>query len=132
MRRAFIRPSASIDELVIHLIPSFPSSTSPRTWWCIMSICLVRFWLSGSFVKVRLVLLSPSISILLTTCSGRSSFRKHLIHTPCLAPWLIATYLASDVDVDTVCCRLLDQVVIAPPRKKQYPVIGFLSSRSPV
>ncbi len=96
-----------------------------------MSMCLVRFWFSGSFVKVRLVSLLPSISILLTACLGSISFRKRLTYTPSLVSWLIATYLASDIDVNTVCCHLLDQVVIAPLRKKQYPVIDFLSLRSP-
>ena len=128
--RAFVRPSASIAELSIHSIASSPSSTNPRTWWCMTSMCFVRFWLSGSFVKVRLVSLSPSIFISLTASSGSSSFRNRQIHTPSLAPWLTATYSASEVDVETVRCLLLHQVTIALPRKKQYPVIDFLSCRS--
>lgn len=44
----------------------------------------------------------------------------------------MATYLASKVDVETVHYYLLYQVTIALPKKKQYPVIDFQSSISPV
>lgn len=127
---ASVRPSANSDKLAVHLIPSSSSSTTPRTWWCLTSMCF-WFWLSGFFVKVRHVILSPNISMLLTACSGSSLFRNLRIQTPSLAPWLIATYLVSDVDVNTVRCCLWQQVIIVPPKKKQYPVTNFRSSMSP-
>lgn len=110
--RAFVKLSTNIDKLGIYLIPNSLSSISPHIWWCIMLIYLVRFWLFGFFVKVKLVLLLPSIFILLTTYSESSLFRKHLIYIPSFAPWLIATYWALDIDVNTVCyCSFEEEAI---------------------
>ena len=62
-RSALVRPPASIAELSMKLMAISPSSTNPRTWWCMTLMCFVRFWLSGSFVKITLVSLLPSIFI---------------------------------------------------------------------
>lgn len=55
-----------------------------------------------SFVKVRLVLLLLSISILLIAYLKSILFRKRLTYTFSLILWLIATYLTSNIDIDTV------------------------------
>lgn len=104
---------------------SSQSSTNSQTWWCMISICFVRFWLVGSLVKVRLVLLSPSIFIPLTASFNRSSLTNVWIQMSFLALWLMATYSASEVDMETILCYLLYQVVIASPIKNQYPVVEF-------
>ena len=101
-RSALVRPLANIAELWIQSMANSLSSTNPRTWWCMTSICFFWFWLSGSLVKVRLVSLLPSIFISLTVFSCSSSFRNCCIHPPSLAPWLAATYMASEVEVETV------------------------------
>ena len=129
--RAFVRPSTSIAELSIHSIANSPSSTNPHKWWCMTPMCFVWFWLSRSFVKVRLVSLSSSIFISLTASSGSSLFQNHWIYIPSLAPLLMATYSASKVDVKIVRYLLLHQVTIALAKKKQYPVIDFLPFRLP-
>lgn len=130
VERAFVKPLASIFKLKIYSIASSLFSTNFLIWWSIISICLVQFWLLGSLVKVELVLLSPSIFISLTALSGRSLFRSQYIYILFLTFWLIVIYLAFKVDANTVCCYLLHQVIIAPPKKKKYLMINFLSSRS--
>ena len=79
----------------------------------------VQFWLIRSCVKVRLVLLSPSIFISLTISSSRSLFKNRQIHKPSLALLLTAIYLTLDIDNDIVYYCLLYPVVIASAMKKQ-------------
>lgn len=87
----------------------------------------IQFQLLGFFIKVMLISLLPSIFIFLITFFDRYLFTNCQIYIFFLASQLTAIYLASDVDIKTICYYFFYQIMIAVPKKKQYPVINVLS-----
>ena len=54
-------------------------------------------------------------------CSKLRSFRRFRIHTASFAPWQLAMYSASVLDVATVACFLELHEISPEPRLKVYP-----------
>ena len=60
-----------------------------------------------------------------------SSIKNCQSHTACLAAWPMVMYSASVVEVETVCCFFKHHDITPLIRKKQYPIVDFLSLMSP-
>ena len=56
-----------------------------------------------------------------------NSSSKCLIHISSHDVCAMALYSASIIDLATIVCFLLFQVIKFPPRKVQYPIVDFLS-----